>query len=271
MVGAAELRSNSAIWSEQARFGRHIQAEAAFSVEEPYRRRGIGEKLFKRIQRAATNHGVETIEIICLPDNVGMRMLAQKFKTHFTFEEGRLKVRLPTPLSLIREASGDMLDLGAAGAALRPFENLRREVDRLFEDFILSPFRLPFRRPAFGIEPFLAPESWVAVPAVDFVEKDNAYEVHADLPGIDEKDIEVKVANGVLTIKGQKEEAKEEKKEDYHLRERHYGSCERALRVPDTVDTDKIAATFKKGVLTVTLPKSAEAQKLVKKIEVKGE
>ena len=123
MVGAAELRSNSAIWSEQARFGRHIQAEAAFSVEEPYRRRGSGEELFKRIRRAATNHGVETIEIICLPDNVGMRMLAQKFKTHFTFEEGRLKVRLPTPLSLIREASGDMLDLGAAGAALRPFEN----------------------------------------------------------------------------------------------------------------------------------------------------
>src|SRR5271157_5251240 len=75
----------------------------------------------------------------------------------------------------------------------RPFENLRREVDRLFEDFTLSPFRLPFRRPAFGIEPFWAPESWVAVPAVDFVEKDNAYEVHADLPGMDEKDIEVKV------------------------------------------------------------------------------
>jgi len=118
MAGAAELRSNSAIWSEQAPFGRHIQAEAAFSVEGPYRRRGIGEKLFRRIQRAATNHGVETIEIICLPDNVGMRMLAQKFKTHFTFEEnsltGRLRARLPTPLSLIREASGDVLDLGAA-------------------------------------------------------------------------------------------------------------------------------------------------------------
>ncbi len=97
MAGAAELRSNSAIWSEQAPFGRHIQAEAAFSVEEPYRRRGIGEKLFKRIQRAATNHGVETIEIICLPDNVGMRMLAQKLKTHFTFEEGRLKAAACRP------------------------------------------------------------------------------------------------------------------------------------------------------------------------------
>jgi len=74
-----------------------------------------------------------------------------------------------------------------------------------------------------------------------------------------------------MTIKGQKEENKEEKKEDFHLRERRYGSFERSLRVPDTVDTDKIAATFKKGVLTVTLPKTAEAQKPVKKIEVKGE
>ena len=118
MCGAAELRSSHAIWSEQAPFGRHIHAEAAFSVENEYRRRGIGEKLFRRIQRAATNHGVETIEIICLPDNVAMRMLAQKFKTHFTFEEneltGRLRARRPTPFSLMREASGDTLDFGAA-------------------------------------------------------------------------------------------------------------------------------------------------------------
>jgi GNAT superfamily N-acetyltransferase len=118
MCGAAELRSNKAIWREQAPFDRHIHAEAAFSVEGEYRRRGIGEKLFKRIQRAATNHGVETIEIICLPDNIGMQRLAQKFKTDFTFEEnsltGRLTARRPTPLSLMREASGDMMDLGAS-------------------------------------------------------------------------------------------------------------------------------------------------------------
>ena len=118
MCGAAELRSNHAIWSEQAPFERHIHAEAAFSVEEGYRRRGVGEKLFRRIQRAASNHGVETIEIICLPDNIGMRTLAQKFKTHFTFEEnaltGRLRARRPTPFSLLQEASGDVLDFGAA-------------------------------------------------------------------------------------------------------------------------------------------------------------
>ncbi|HTZ68357.1 MAG TPA: GNAT family N-acetyltransferase [Roseiarcus sp.] len=118
LIGAAELRSNRAIWSEQAPFGRDIQAEAAFSVEEGYRRRGIGEKLFKRILRAATNHGVETIEIVCLPENVGMQNLAKKFATHFTFEEnsliGRLTARRPTPLSLLREASADAADFGAA-------------------------------------------------------------------------------------------------------------------------------------------------------------
>ena len=118
MIGAAELRSNHAIWSEQPPFGRHIHAEAAFSVDEVYRRRGIGEKLFKRILRAATNHGVEAIEIICLPENVGMQNLAKKFDAHFTFEQnsltGRLTAHRPTAFSLIREASGDALDFGAA-------------------------------------------------------------------------------------------------------------------------------------------------------------
>ena len=118
LVGAAELRSNQAIWGEQATFGRHIHAEAAFSVDDGYRRRGVGERLFKRILRAATNHGVETIEIVCLPENVGMQNLAKKFEAHFTFEEnwltGRLTARRPTALSLFREASSDALDFGAA-------------------------------------------------------------------------------------------------------------------------------------------------------------
>jgi GNAT superfamily N-acetyltransferase len=118
MIGAAELRSNQPIWSEQAPFGRHIHAEAAFSVEEGHRRQGVGEKLFKRILRAAANHGVETIDIVCLPENVGMQNLAKKFETHFTFEEnsliGRLTVRRPTAFSLMREASADAADFGAA-------------------------------------------------------------------------------------------------------------------------------------------------------------
>jgi Hsp20/alpha crystallin family len=82
--------------------------------------------------------------------------------------------------------------------------------------------------------------------------------------------IDVKLANGVLTIRGEKRDEKEEKKNDYYVRERSFGSFERSFQVPENVDTDKVSASFKKGVLTVMLPKSAEAQKAEKKIEVKG-
>jgi HSP20 family protein len=94
--------------------------------------------------------------------------------------------------------------------------------------------------------------------------------VTAELPGMDEKSIEVKVAGGALTIKGEKQEEKEEKKKDYYLHERRFGSFERAFRIPEGVDADKIEASFKKGVLTVSLPKTAEAQKAEKKITVKA-
>jgi HSP20 family protein len=105
---------------------------------------------------------------------------------------------------------------------------------------------------------------------VDVSEGEKAYEITAELPGLDEKDIEVKLALGGLTIKGEKREEKEEKKKDYYLHERHFGSFERYFRLPDEVDPDKIEASFKKGVLTVTLPKKPEAQKAEKKIAIKA-
>ncbi len=152
----------------------------------------------------------------------------------------------------------------------RPFESLRREIDRLFDDFDVGFWRSPFRRSFFDIEPFGRVSTWGAMPAVDVTETDKAYEIAAELPGMDEKNIEVKLANGVLTIKGEKQEDKEEKKKDYYMRERSFGSFERSFQVPDGVDTDKIEAAFKKGVLTLTLPKTAEAQKAEKKIAVKA-
>ena len=94
-------------------------------------------------------------------------------------------------------------------------------------------------------------------------------ELTADLPGINEKNIEVKLTQGGLTIKGEKQEEKEEKKKDYYLRERHVGSFERRFALPEGVDTDKIEASFKNGVLAVRLPKKPEAVKPEKKIEVK--
>jgi HSP20 family protein len=155
--------------------------------------------------------------------------------------------------------------------AWRPFESLHREVDRLFEDFDRNLWQTPFHRSVFDMEPFWRREAALtAVPAVDIIEKDNAYEVTAELPGMEEKDIEVKASDGSLTIKGEKQEQKEEKKKDYYLQERRFGSFERRFRVPEGVDIDKIEANFKKGVLTVKLPKRPEAQTLAKKIEVKG-
>ncbi len=152
-----------------------------------------------------------------------------------------------------------------------PIEGLREEIDRLFDDFGVGVWRSPLRRSMFAAEPFWRRElSWARTPAVDITETEKAYEVTAELPGMDEKNIEVKVVNGNLMIKGEKQEEKEEKKKDYYLHERRFGSFERCFQVPDGVDADKIEASFKKGVLTVTLPKKPEAQKPAKKIEVKA-
>jgi len=155
--------------------------------------------------------------------------------------------------------------------AWRPFDALRREVERLFDDFGRGFWQLPTRRSIFDVEPLWRREvKWEAAPAVDVAESEKAYEITAELPGMDEKNIEVKVANGNLIIKGEKQEEKEEKKKDYYLHERHFGTFERSFDVPEGVDADKIEARFKKGVLTVTLPKKPEAQKPSKKIEVKA-
>ncbi len=150
----------------------------------------------------------------------------------------------------------------------RPFESLRNEVERLFDEF---DWRAPLRRAALDLDPIWRRElTWGQIPAVDVVEKDKAYEVTAELPGMDEKNIEVKVANGTLTIKGEKSEDKEEKRKNYYLAERRYGSFERRFQIPQGVDTGKIEASFKKGVLTITLPKTPEAQAAEKTIAVKG-
>jgi len=150
-----------------------------------------------------------------------------------------------------------------------PFESLRQEIDRLFDDFGLS-FRWPFGRSRFTAEPLFGRRTVLAkMPAVDVVETEKAYEITADLPGMDEKDIEVKVADGVMTIKGEKQEEKEERTKNYYLQERSFGSFQRSFELPESVDPDKIEAKFKKGVLTITLLKRPEAQKPAKKIEVK--
>jgi HSP20 family protein len=148
--------------------------------------------------------------------------------------------------------------------SLRP-ESFRREIDRLFDDFGIG-FRSPFERSFFAAEPplFRRELTWPKMPAVDVVESEKGYEITADLPGMEEKNIEIKVTDGVLTMKGKRQE----EKEDY-LQERSFGSFQRSFELPESVDADKIEASFKKGVLIVK-PKKAEAQKPAKKIEVKA-
>lgn len=154
-------------------------------------------------------------------------------------------------------------------AEWRPFEGLRREVDRLFEDFQLGSWRLPFGRGLFDVQPLWRGEIGKA-PAVDIVDTDKSYEITAELPGMDESNIDVKFSDGTLTIKGEKQDDKEEKKKGYYLSERRYGAFQRSFGVPDGVDADKIEANFKNGVLTVTLPKTPQAQKSEKKIAIKS-
>jgi len=154
--------------------------------------------------------------------------------------------------------------------AWRPFENLRGEVDRLFDEFGGSFWHSPFRSSLFDTAPFRRGErAFTTIPAVDVSENEKAYEITAELPGIDEKSVEVKLANGILTIKGEKQEDEEQKNKDYYMHERRFGAFERSFHVPDGVDTDKIEASFNKGVLSVMLPKNAEAQNAEKKITVK--
>ena len=101
----------------------------------------------------------------------------------------------------------------SAPAEWRPFESLRREVDRLFDDFLVGSWRSPFGRNMLDVEPFWRGEiSWGKAPAVDIVDKEKTYEITAELPGMDESNIDVKFSKGTLTIKGEKQEAKEEKK-----------------------------------------------------------
>jgi HSP20 family protein len=159
--------------------------------------------------------------------------------------------------------------LPTKAAEWQPFDVLRNQVDRLFHDFQAGFLQAPFFRPFPDIESFWRRElGFNVAPAMDIIEKDRAFEVTAELPGIDAKDIDVQLSNGMLTIKGEKQEEKEEKTKGRYVSERRYGSFRRTLQVPGSVDPEKIEASYKSGVLTVTLPKSLEAQKKEKTIPV---
>ncbi len=121
------------------------------------------------------------------------------------------------------------------------------------------------------LEPFRAFEGIFrpSFPVVDFAEHDKEYIVSAELPGMDEKDLEVKLSSGVLTIRGEKKEERKEEQPSYRVSERRYGSFERSFRLPEGVEEEKIDAKFVKGLLTIRLPKSKEALQKEKRIPIK--
>ena len=144
-----------------------------------------------------------------------------------------------------------------------PVYELQKGTNRLFNelfgDFGLAPFG------AFG------GQNDAFQPQIDVSENDKAITVSAELPGLDENDIQVSLAHNVLTISGEKKEEKEDKGQNYYRMERSYGSFQRSIPLPVEVVADKVDATFKKGVLTVILPKTPEAQKRTRKIAIKAE
>lgn len=143
-----------------------------------------------------------------------------------------------------------------------PFLSLHREVNRLFDDvFREFDTRLPTfgRLSSFG-------SAW---PSVEISEKEDQITVTAEVPGLEEKDIDVLLDDGVLTLRGEKRSETEHKGRQFS--ERYYGRFERRIPLGFEVDQDKVAASFRNGLLTVTLPKSASAQSRVKRIEINGQ
>jgi HSP20 family protein len=140
-----------------------------------------------------------------------------------------------------------------------PFTILQREIDRLFDDFTRG-------WPSMGWP--TAGRTAELIPSMDVAETEKEIEITAELPGLEEKDVQVHVADNVLTIKGEKKSEKEQKEKNYRMFERGYGSFSRTIELPAGTNPDTIQASLSNGVLKVIVPKPAPAQ--VKKVEVKA-
>jgi HSP20 family protein len=167
----------------------------------------------------------------------------QGFRFRVLNMEGLMKLKSLIPVSRDRNFA----------SAFNPFLSLQREVEQLFDDFSRG-------WPTAG--------NGQLAPSTDVTENDKEIQITAELPGLEEKDVQINVADNVLIIKGEKKSEKEEKDKNYRLVERSYGSFSRSVELPAGVNPDSIKATIAKGVLTVVVPKPAPAQ--VKKIDVKA-
>lgn len=150
-------------------------------------------------------------------------------------------------------------------ALTQPIECFHREFDRLFE----QAFR------GFGLSPLGSGRTLTAQtadgmlrPTLDLGSTDKEYTISLEIPGVDEKDVKIEIADDVLTIRGEKKQKNEEKGKNYYRMERSYGTFQRTLSLPEDADQDGVRATFKKGILTVTMPRKALPATNVRQIPV---
>lgn len=151
-----------------------------------------------------------------------------------------------------------------------PVYSLQREMNHIFDDFFRS-WDMPARGGSFALSPFSAQEQSVAMPRIDVHETEQELRISAELPGMTEKDIEVSLSKELLTISGEKKQTTEENVKGWYCMERRYGSFTRSLPLPCEVDQDSCQASFKNGVLTVSLKKAAQAPVTTKSIPIKRE
>lgn len=154
------------------------------------------------------------------------------------------------------------------GHGEHPFLTLQRQMNRLFDESLGDVWG---EGPGWPMGGALMQRLPFESPRVDIAETDSAVLVTADLPGLDEQDVQVSLDENLLTIHGEKKAEREEQKKNYHLMERSYGAFQRAVPVPAGIDRKKIKASFKNGVLHITLPKLPETQARRTQVKIEKE
>ena len=147
-----------------------------------------------------------------------------------------------------------------------PLDHFHQEVDRLFDRFFRGFGRAPFGHDG-QLQTSLS--DGILKPTVDVGASDKEYTITVEIPGVDEKDVQLELIDDTLTVRGEKMREKEEKDTDYYRVERSYGTFQRVLTLPEDTDRDDVEATFRDGVLTVTIPRKEIPKRNAKRIEVK--
>ncbi len=141
------------------------------------------------------------------------------------------------------------------GNVFTPFVDLQREIDRMFDEAFED----------FGIRRSTRNGF---IPTVNVYETEEAVNIEMEIPGIEKDELDIDLSDGVLTVKGEKKDEREDKSRNYHLYERTFGSFSRSFRIPDNVDQDQAKAKYEEGILKIELPKKEEAKREAKKLEI---